>query len=260
MMRREAQRQQEQQTNKRFTETKEKCDLQRNAWCTPWPLVHLSSLSWARACICDVGKHGRFFQYAKRLILLSLPSKAPVPTASVSLPMMLESDNLPSKKKKMKKMTTTKKKIGVEASEQGISSAEGIRTTDRRFYFSCLPQERKIQQQTKKEANNINQSAAALYSTRKRKMSNVYLLVCPKLKEVCKTRIITKFRARITYKVDKTGLLFDHLLFLFVVFDRDLLPLVLSAASSSFLLSSAVPNLSLRSQPVSQQLLNRSLH
>jgi hypothetical protein len=76
--------------------------------------------------------------------------------------MMLESDNLPSKKKtkkkKMKKTTTTKKKIGVEASEQGISSAEGTHTTDRRYYFSCLPQERKIQQQTSKQTNNINQS------------------------------------------------------------------------------------------------------
>jgi hypothetical protein len=161
---------------------------------------------------------------------------------SVSLPMMLESDNLPSKKK-MKKTTTKKKeKIGVEASEQGISSAEGTQTTDRRFYFACLPQERKIQQQTSKQTNNINQSAAALYSTRKGKMSNVYLLVCPRLKEVCKTRIVIKFRARITYKVDKTELLFDHLLFLSVVFDRDLLPLVLSAAASSSLLSSAVLN------------------
>jgi hypothetical protein len=153
---------------------------------------------------------------------------------------------------------------------------------------------RKKERFNNKQTNNINQAAAALYSTRKGKMSNVYLLVCPRLKEVCKTRIVRKFRARITYKVDKTELLFDHLL-LSVVFDRDLLPLVLSAAASSSLLSSAVlnapwpacemcvcvrawvcvslspslvssaiasavPNLSLCSQPVSQQLLYRSLH
>jgi len=100
---------------------------------------------------------------------------------------------------------------------------------------------RKKERFNNKQTNNINQAAAALYSTRKGKMSNVYLLVCPRLKEVCKTRIVRKFRARITYKVDKTELLFDHLL-LSVVFDRDLLPLVLSAAASSSLLSSAVLN------------------
>jgi hypothetical protein len=96
--------------------------------------------------------------------------------------------------------------------------------------------------QANKQTNNINQAAAALYSTRKGKMSNVYLPVCPRFKQVCKTRIVTKFRARITYKVDKTELLFDHLLLLHVVFDPDLLPLVLLATSSSSLLSSAVLN------------------
>lgn len=113
-------------------------------------------LSWARACICDVGKHGLFF--------LSI-RKAPYPS---------------------------------------LSAIKGP-GPDRYVYVY------------------------------------VYLLVCPRLKEVCKTRIVRKFRARITYKVDKTELLFDHLL-LSVVFDRDLLPLVLSAAASSSLLSSAVLN------------------
>jgi hypothetical protein len=93
-----------------------------------------------------------------------------------------------------------------------------------------------------KQTNNINQAATALYSTRKGKMSNVYLPVCPTLKQVCKTCIVTKFRTRITYEVDKTELLFDHLLLLHVVFDPDLLQLVLSATSSSFLLSSAILN------------------
>ncbi len=95
-----------------------------------------------------------------------------------------------------------------------------------------------------KQTNNINEAAVvvALYSTRKGKMSNVYLPVCWRLKQVCKTYIVTKFRAWITYKVDKTELLFDHLLLLPIIFDPDLLPLVLLVTSSSSHLFSAVLN------------------
>lgn len=154
VMRREAQRQQEQQTNKRFTETKEKFYLQRNAWCTMWLLVHLSS-SILGASVHLWRRQTWTFLSTRKAHYPSLSAiKDPGPDRFCLLADDAGTDSLPSKKKTKKKnmkKTTTKKKIGVEASEQGISSAEGTHTTDRRFYFSCLPQERKIQQQANKQ-------------------------------------------------------------------------------------------------------------
>jgi hypothetical protein len=90
VMRGEAQRQQEQQTNKQTNkhtskQTKDSPKQKKSVTYKGMRGAHCGfsstspPLSWARACICDVGKHGRLFQYGKRIILLFSAIKGPGP-------------------------------------------------------------------------------------------------------------------------------------------------------------------------------------